>query len=333
MDNLTKDSNCNIYQSVNGEIKISKKKKSFGIVPTEIMNNPKISLKTKGLYGLIACYINIPGFKLCKKHLMLCNKDGRESFDAAWKDLQALGYLKQTKKKVSKGFEYSYELTDQAFSFEQTENVKELVTASLDADILSVGKPVSIIESGLEYPLTNNNLLSNHSKELQEFRTNEMILSNQLSYVECKKHLNNTLDTPRLYHIANSFNLNHNTVDELITLLADILSNNKKSYYINGATVPAQTVKQRCSEITFETMIGVLDSLKNVFNSNTNIEKPQSYLTTVLYNSTVNNGIIASLSSKHSDELVITNKEDNSLRSCADSTFESQWSTAVKELI
>ena len=72
-----------------------------------------MSLKAKGLYSLIQSYITIEGFTLYKDTLKSACKDGRDSFDSAWKELKKQGYLKQYKMQGERGkICYEYELLD-----------------------------------------------------------------------------------------------------------------------------------------------------------------------------------------------------------------------------
>ena len=90
-----------------------KKKVYFSQVSNEALRDQELSLKAKGLYSLIQSYITIEGFTLYKDTLKSACKDGRDSFDSAWKELKKQGYLKQYKMQGERGkICYEYELLD-----------------------------------------------------------------------------------------------------------------------------------------------------------------------------------------------------------------------------
>lgn len=90
-----------------------KKKIYFSQVSNEALRDENLSLKAKGLYALIQSYITIENFTLYKETLKSACRDGRDSFDSAWKELKKQGYLKQYKIQGERGkIFYEYELLD-----------------------------------------------------------------------------------------------------------------------------------------------------------------------------------------------------------------------------
>ena len=90
-----------------------KKKIYFSQVSNEALRDENLSLKAKGLYALIQSYITIENFILYKETLKSACRDGRDSFNSAWKELKDQGYLKQYKMQDEKGkICYEYELLD-----------------------------------------------------------------------------------------------------------------------------------------------------------------------------------------------------------------------------
>jgi len=84
---------------------------------TQVSNNPlkdiNLSLKAKGLYSVIQCYISIPGYELYKETLEKKCKEGQVAFDSTWEELKRRNYLKQTKTRDENGqYVYEYELYD-----------------------------------------------------------------------------------------------------------------------------------------------------------------------------------------------------------------------------
>ena len=90
------------------------KKVNFTQVSNSIILDDTISLKAKGLYGVIQHYITIPNFILYLNTLKKTIKEGDHTFNTAWKELKEKGYLLQERKRDSKTgkFYYLYELLD-----------------------------------------------------------------------------------------------------------------------------------------------------------------------------------------------------------------------------
>jgi len=91
-----------------------KKEVPFSQVSNKALRDERLSLKAKGLYSIIQMYITIPDFILYKATLIKLSKDGKDSFNTAWKELKDSGYLIQHKMSNGKGnFYYEYELLDE----------------------------------------------------------------------------------------------------------------------------------------------------------------------------------------------------------------------------
>lgn len=87
------------------------KKVSFSQVSNHVLKDDALSLRAKGLYCLIKCYITIPGFILYKNTLKKSSREGETAFENAWKELKDKGYLLQWKVKAGDGrFHYGYKL-------------------------------------------------------------------------------------------------------------------------------------------------------------------------------------------------------------------------------
>ena len=97
--------------------KFRSKKTYFTQVSNNALREQNLSLKAKGLYALINSYLTIEGFTLYKSMLVKQSKDGKSSFESAWKELKEAGYLVQYKLKDENGkFYYEYELLDEPTS-------------------------------------------------------------------------------------------------------------------------------------------------------------------------------------------------------------------------
>ena len=93
--------------------KIRRRKKNYTQVSNIALRDSSLSLKSKGLYGIINSFLDIPDFILYKSYLETFCKEGKAAFQGAWDELKKKGYLIQYKLKDDRGFwVYEYELID-----------------------------------------------------------------------------------------------------------------------------------------------------------------------------------------------------------------------------
>lgn len=86
---------------------------NFTQVTNNVLQNPNLSFKAKGLYSYIQSYLLIPNFSLNKQFLINHCIEGEKAFNSAWKELKDAGFLKQYRipNTEEKGkFIYEYEL-------------------------------------------------------------------------------------------------------------------------------------------------------------------------------------------------------------------------------
>ena len=126
--------------STNGKFRTRRHK--FTQVSNTALTDKTLSLKAKGLYALINSYITIPDFILYKQTLVNSCKEGRDSFNAAWKELKDSGYLIQERVLINGKFSYEYELLDEPEGQGSKKEKKEQVDSTGD------GKPVTDSDDG-----------------------------------------------------------------------------------------------------------------------------------------------------------------------------------------
>lgn len=127
--------------------RIRKHEKNFTIISNNALKDEFLSLKAKGLYAVIECYLSIPNWELYKDHLISTSKDGRDGFNSAWKELKDHGYLVQHKIKDNAGkWVYEYELME-----ERTIPIEEVKISKSKR----TSKKKDVIEEGLS-PDTEN---------------------------------------------------------------------------------------------------------------------------------------------------------------------------------
>lgn len=83
----------------------------FGVTPNDLLNEPSISLKAKGLFAFIQSKPD--GWDFSAERIALQTKDGRDSIQVALRELEQAGYLQRKRYQDSKGFwQVEYTLTD-----------------------------------------------------------------------------------------------------------------------------------------------------------------------------------------------------------------------------
>lgn len=75
--------------------------KKYGQTPNEILNNPKISLKAKGMFGYLQSKPNNWDFSVNKMKSQL--KEGKDGISTTLQELENLGYLVRTPVKTAEG--------------------------------------------------------------------------------------------------------------------------------------------------------------------------------------------------------------------------------------
>ena len=81
----------------------------YGVIPDELLNNPNISLKAKGLYGYLQSKPD--GWKFSAKKISFQSKEGVDAIRRTLQELERFGYLKRRlaydkqKKRIS-GYDY-----------------------------------------------------------------------------------------------------------------------------------------------------------------------------------------------------------------------------------
>ena len=89
--------------------------RSFGAVPNNLLNNPEISFKAKGLFAYLNSKPEDWDFSI--QSISVQNKEGKDSIAAAIKELEAMGYLLRRKYQDSLGqFHIEYILSETPFS-------------------------------------------------------------------------------------------------------------------------------------------------------------------------------------------------------------------------
>ncbi len=153
-----------------------KKEVPFTQISNEALRDPSLSLRAKGLYGMIQSYILIPNFTLYKWHLQNESGLGEKAFQTVWNELKNRGYLKQARVQTKKGsFIYEYELKEKAdfgtpafVSVNRSGEVKSFIPTSEQAE-----KPTPLFLQGCaNHPVAegegNNNIIVNNNDVMSD---------------------------------------------------------------------------------------------------------------------------------------------------------------------
>ena len=92
---------------------VFRSKKGFTVVQNSITKDEGLSLRAKGLYVLIQAYITMPDKNYNKSDFQKMVAEGKCTFEAAWKELKAAGFIKQHIFCMGHAFRSEYELLDE----------------------------------------------------------------------------------------------------------------------------------------------------------------------------------------------------------------------------
>lgn len=108
--------------------KFRKKRYNFAMVSNSALQDPKLSLKAKGLYGLIQSLITLDN-DVYKWQIMKFCQEGERAFESSWKELKEKGYLKVIRMRdpVRNVFYYEYELLEMKVECD-VQNIQKLST-------------------------------------------------------------------------------------------------------------------------------------------------------------------------------------------------------------
>jgi hypothetical protein len=236
----------------------------FSMVSNEILRDKSISLKAKGLYALIQSYVTLDKFNLYKKYLVTQSKDGKKSFESAWKELKETGYLIQYRMKDEKNhFYYEYELLDTPKSPVPQNGIPEDFPVPLFGD-------------------TTNRMLSKTDVTQKGGDINNIIKNNTIKNNIISNHILSEEDVKQMIGYDNFSQSDKKTVDEIVLLLTEIFGiDDSEIIRVNSRNMAAKTVKERLSKLTFDHIVYVLMVLEQFDGT---IGNMRSYMVTTLFN-------------------------------------------------
>lgn len=259
-----------------------RKKVPYASVSQVLIKDTSLSLKAKGLYSIIECYIRIPDFTLYKSHLINQSTDGLRSFNSAWSELKEHGYLKQYRIREAKGWRYEYDLLDEP----------DLVTpATIDIDLSGeIVIKESSQNNNSEQNMSNKNdgftIDKNESAKLLS-SDNDIQHTEENTYEQVLEKVNNHIE----YDIFVCDSLNDtdvNFVTNIRDIIVETVLSKTKQYIINKEIKDGNEVRATLKK--FNSMH--LMYLKRSFEESAdNISNPKAYMLTAIYNAVKTVGI------------------------------------------
>ena len=243
------------------------KTKDFTIMSNHHLRNRNLTLKAKGLMSLM---LSLPEeWDYTLKGLSLISKEGVDAIRVAVLELEQQGYVVRERIRNEKGQLGSIEYVIHEFPVEpmleepalenptqlntNKSNKKELKTDYIKNPSINQREPE---QYGEDIEQNNQRWIDRYNDAVEEIKEN----------IEYDCFLSDR-DKP--------------LIDEIVEIMAEVLTMNTPYYTIEGKQYPAELVKQRFREVTNEN----LQSFLLEFNRHTEkIYNPKAYLITSLFN-------------------------------------------------
>ena len=278
-----------------------KKTRDFTIMSNHHLRDKKLSLKAKGLLSLI---LSLPeDWDYTLKGLSYICKEGVDAVRMAVKELEDAGYIERRRFRNEKGqlksIEYIiHEIPETAEEEDTTEEPKSENTAQEPVFCQPISEK-SIEEAPTsEIPiLVGTTQLNTNIQSTKEEKTD---LSKYPSINLSKEKKSETLsDSQAEERWIDRYNQNiefiksnieydglctiHDraTLDNIVSIMAEVLTVDRHSYTIEGCEYPAVLIKKRFSEVDYSVMDAFLMQFENKTEKIRNIK---SYLITSMYN-------------------------------------------------
>lgn len=277
-----------------------KKTRDFTIMSNHHLRDKKLSLKAKGLLSLI---LSLPeDWDYTLKGLSYICKEGIDAVRMAVKELEDAGYIERRRFRNEKGQLKSIEYiiheipeTEQEDTPEEPKSENSMqepdfcepilenqIEEAPTSEIPMLGKATQlntniqntkeINTDVIKYPSINlspeNNLKAMSNAELEErwidrYNQNIEFVKNNIEYEGlCTIH-------------------DKATLDNIVSIMAEVLTVDRHSYTIEGCEYPAVLIKKRFSEVDYAVMDAFLMQFENKTEKIRNIK---SYLITSMYN-------------------------------------------------
>ena len=277
-----------------------KKTRDFTIMSNHHLRDKKLSLKAKGLLSLI---LSLPeDWDYTLKGLSYICKEGIDAVRMAVKELEDAGYIERRRFRNEKGQLKSIEYiiheipeTEQEDTPEEPKSENSMqepdfyepilenqIEEAPTSEIPMLGKATQlntniqntkeINTDVIKYPSINpspeNNLKAMSNAELEERWIDR--------YNQNIEFVKNNIEYDGLCTIHDKA-----TLDNIVSIMAEVLTVDRHSYTIEGCEYPAVLIKKRFSEIDYSVMDAFLMQFENKTEKIRNIK---AYLITSMYN-------------------------------------------------
>ena len=277
-----------------------KKTRDFTIMSNHHLRDKKLSLKAKGLLSLI---LSLPeDWDYTLKGLSYICKEGIDAVRMAVKELEDAGYIERRRFRNEKGQLKSIEYiiheipeTEQEDTPEEPKSENSMqepdfyepilenqIEEAPTSEIPMLGKATQLKNNiqntkeintdVIKYPSINpspeNNLKAMSNAELEERWIDR--------YNQNIEFVKNNIEYDGLCTIHDKA-----TLDNIVSIMAEVLTVDRHSYTIEGCEYPAVLIKKRFSEIDYSVMDAFLMQFENKTEKIRNIK---AYLITSMYN-------------------------------------------------
>lgn len=263
------------------------KTKDFTIMSNHHLRNRNLTLKAKGLMSLM---LSLPEeWDYTLKGLSLISKEGVDAIRVAVLELEQQGYVVRERIRNEKGQLGSIEYVIHEFPVEP--KLKKPILENPMLDNPKLGEPM-LEEPALENPTQLNTNKSNKKELKTDYIKNPSINQREPEQYGEDIEQNNQRWIDKYNDAVEEIkeNIEYDCflsdrdkplIDEIVKIMAEVLTMNTPYYTIEGKQYPAELVKQRFREVTNEN----LQSFLLEFNRHTEkIYNPKAYLITSLFN-------------------------------------------------
>ena len=252
------------------------KTRDFTVKSNHHLKNIKLTLKSKGLLSLI---LSLPeDWDYTLKGLACICREGVDAIRAAIKELESEGYIERRRLRNTKGQlpEIEYVIHEVPVKSEPTSEKPTSEKPMLDNPILE--KPT------LENPTQlNTNILN--TKELKTNIINNPSINSETEFSETdwieRYNENADLVKTNIDYESLCHSYEREIIDDIVNIMAEVLTVDKKSYTIEGCVYPRAIIQKRFREVD-HSMIEILLIQFNKFAGR--IHNIKSYLITAVFN-------------------------------------------------
>lgn len=144
----------------------------YGMVPNSLLNDNRISLKSKGLFAFMQSKPD--GWNFSVEKISFQSKEAKSSISEGLKELESFGYLVRKKQQTGNGFIVDYHLHFEAISINPIADFQSLEIQSLENPMLGnpiIGKSVNNSKKDISKK-DNSNKEKREGTSLAFFETN-----------------------------------------------------------------------------------------------------------------------------------------------------------------